>query len=144
MYDLLEALSGPLRTFAAAAAEAHVAARPRGFSLYEVALPEAELRSIVRAWDVGDWDWLQGEVRGLAVAHLRALQAAGRIDAVTVEGSTPVWRAAARGAGHPLVRLMADAEFGGALAGEVEAALVESAALPGQSPERPALVRAGV
>jgi len=144
VHELLDVLADPLAALAAAAAEAHVAAHPRGFSLYTVALPEAELRSIVREWDVGDWDWLRGEVGSLAVAHLRGLQAAGRIDAVTAGACRPAWRAAARGATHPLVRLMADAEFGGALAHEVEAALAEAASLPEYDPERPPLVRVAV
>lgn len=143
MQDLLDALAAPLRALASAAAEAHVSAYPRGFELYAVPLPEAELRALVRDWEV-DWDWLCDEVRGLVVAHLRALQAAGTIDAVTVGASTQAWRAAARGATHPLVRLLADAEFGGARADEVTAALAEAATLPGADPERPALVRTGV
>ncbi|MCY0991486.1 hypothetical protein OV203_30365 [Nannocystis sp. ILAH1] len=144
MQDLLDALDRPLRALACAAAEAHVSAHPRGFPLYAVPLPEAELRVVVRDWDVEDWGWLCEEVRGLAVAHLRTLQAAGKIDALTMAASTPAWRAAARGAVHPLVRLMADAEFGGALADEVTAALAEAAGLPGADPERPALVRMSV
>lgn len=141
MQDLLDALARPLRAFASVAAEAHVSAHPRGFQLYAVPLPEAELRALVRDWDVEDWGWLCDEVRGLAVAHLRTLQAAGKIDALTVGTSTPAWRVAARAAAHPLVRLLADAEFGGALAGEVTAALAEAAGLPGADPSRPALVR---
>ncbi|MCY1012416.1 hypothetical protein OV079_44155 [Nannocystis pusilla] len=144
MQDLLDALDRPLRALACAAAEAHVSAHPRGFPLYAVPLPEAELRALVRDWDVEGWDWLCDEVRGLAVAHLRTLQAAGTIDALTTAASTSTWRAAARGAAHPLVRLMADAEFGGALADEVTAALAEAAGLPGADPERPALVRTSV
>ncbi len=144
MQDLLDALRLPLTSLASAAAEAHVATQPRGFSLYAVALPEAELRQVVGGWDVADWDWLRDEVRGLAVGHLRVLQAAGRIDAVTVGSIPPVWRAAARTAAHPLVRLMADVEFGGALHDEVQAALAEAATLPGWSRERPAMVPTAV
>lgn len=144
MHDLLDALAAPLRALACAAAEAHVSAHPRGFELYAVTLPEAELRAVVRGWEVDDWDWLRDEVRSLAVVHLRTLQTVGRIDAVTVGASTPAWRSLARGAVHPLVRLMADAEFGGALTDEVAAALAEAAALPGADPERPALVRTAV
>ncbi|WAS90509.1 hypothetical protein [Nannocystis punicea] len=144
MHELLDALATPLRALACAAADAHVSAHPRGFELYAVPLPEAELRAVVRDWEVDDWDWLCGEVRGLAVAHLRTLQSAGTIDAVTVGATTPAWRAAARGAAHPLVRLLADAEFGGARTDEVTAALAAAAALPGADPERPILVRTAV
>lgn len=71
MQDLLDALVRPLRALACAAAEAHVSARPRGFQLYAVPLPEAELRALDRDWDVEDWGWLGDEVCGLAVAHER-------------------------------------------------------------------------
>lgn len=141
MQDLLDALRTPLCALAAAAADGHVSTHPRGFSLYAVPLPETELRAVVRAWDVPDWDWLCDEVRGLAVAHLRTLQAAGQIDAVTAGARAPAWRAAAREAAHPLVRLMADEEFGGALFDEVRAALAEAETLPGWDPARPALLR---
>lgn len=144
MQELLDALATEFRTFASEAAETYVTHHPRGFALYSVPLSDDGLRALVGSWDVQDWDWLCDEVRGLALVHLRELAEAGRVAALTSGPNVPEWREAARQAGHPLVRLMADAEFGGALAEEAELALEQAATLPGWSAERPSIVRCAV
>jgi len=140
MYEVLAALGPELRRFASAAAEAHVAGNPRGFPLYSIPLGEEALRALVAEFDVDDWDFLREEVGGLAVAHLRSMFAAGRIAAVTSGPNAPEWREAARDSEHPLLQIMADGEFAGALPGEVQAALRQAADLPGWNVERPAIV----
>ncbi len=145
MYDLLETMGPEIRAFAARAADRYVGDNPRGFELYSVLLDEDALRSLVSDWDLSEqWDWLVDEVKGYAVARLRELEAEGKIGAVTAGANSLEWRGAARGSEHPLLRIMADAEFGGALAAEVASALREAESLSGWDPERPQILRASI
>lgn len=144
MHELLDALGTELRAFANEAAEAYVRENPRAFALYSIAMSDEKLRAIVADWDVQDWDSLRDEVKGYAVARLREMAEAGRVSAVTAGSSPPEWRAAARASDHPLLQLMADEEFGGAAAEEVDAALALAATLPGWNAERPAIVRCSI
>lgn len=140
--DLLEALEGPLKRIARSAVEALLARQPQGFEAYSVPIDEDAVREATRGFDVADdWELVLDETRALAVERLRALQAEGRIAALDTQGNDQTWRAAARVARHPLLRLLADAEFGAALTAEVELALAEARTLPGWLEHAPALVR---
>lgn len=140
MDELLAALDTELRTFAADAAEAYVRANPRGFALFGVPISDEGLRAIVSDWDVSDWEYLRGEVRRLAVAHLKTMVEAGQIGALTSGANLVAWRNAARNSDHPLLRLMADEEFGGALASEVESAWTTATQLTGWDDARPPII----
>lgn len=140
--ELEEALEDALRDVSHAAVERLLARAPRGFDAYVVPIDEQVVRTAVGDLDVdGDWGFALEVASRLAVERLRELQRSGRIAALDTQGCDPRWRSAARTASHPLLRLLADAEFGAALASEVEAALAEARMLPGWDERRPALVR---
>ncbi len=141
MNDLLDACDGALRALARDAAEALLRRAPTGFALYAVPIDPSDIARAMSDADLdGAEDLVAEHVAALAVAHLRAMQREGRLDALTTGAHSPVWRAACRTAAQPLLRLLVDEEFVAATPAAAHAALEEARTLAGWSDARAPVV----
>lgn len=143
VYEVLEAERETLEAEARRLVELRIESSPRAFETYEgIAIPIDRLRELLSAHDLDDeaYAMLRVETGWFAVEYLRKLEQEGRVLAFTSDGDLAL-RKAMRSASHPLLRLLADSEFGAAVTVEAEAALEELATLPGWDADNPQVRR---
>lgn len=137
----------PLDPFAYALVQQALTRTPSAFRTYSFGVLDVPaVLFALRPFDLHGFssEDIARAVWDFAVEKLRSLEARGIVLAVTSTPTAPELRDALRGAEHPLLRLMADEEFGCAVTAETQAALAELEGLPGHAPGAPGVVVASI